>query len=195
MGLYPQKPGIRRVSSDVTGVNLIEGMIVHVSLTPAAVSATGVMAATALTSGAQAGVTAGITSPVIPRNVTIKGNASGNAGNVVVHGTNMNGTAISETIALNGATEVPGSKVFKTVTSVDFPAETHAGTDTTSIGLGGKIGLNHKLTVNTVLAAAYNNVREATDPVVAVSSSAIESNSVLLNTALAGAKVDFWYIV
>lgn len=192
---YPKRLGTGRLASNVNGVSIEERNVAHVSLTPDAVSATGVMAATALTAGAQAGVTAGITQPDVPRNVTVKGNASGITGDVIVHGTNINGDVINETIALNGSTEIAGNKAFKTVTSVDFPAETHAGTDTVSVGIGGKIGMNHKLSANTVIAAAYNNLRESTAPSVAVSSSAIESNTVLLNTSLAGAKVDYWYIV
>lgn len=197
MGWYAKKinNAQNKLQSDVTEVTVQEDFVAHVTLTPAAVSATGVMAATALAVGAQAGFTTGITSPVTPRNVTAKGNASGITGDVVIHGTNMNGEVISDTIALSGASEVAGVKAFKTVTSVDLPAETHAGTDTVSLGLGGKIGMNHKLAVNTVVAAAYNKVREATAPTVAVSATAIESNTILLNTALAGAEVQYWYIV
>src|SRR6266545_3502154 len=51
-----------------------------------------------------------ITNPDVPRTVTIKGNAGGIAGNVVVHGTNVEGAVITDTIALNGATEVEGVK-------------------------------------------------------------------------------------
>src|SRR5258706_7847748 len=98
------------------------------STTPALGTATYVHAAIALTSGAQVGYATGtFTNPDFPRIATIKGNASGNVGNVTVNGTNMAGTAITDTIALNGATEVLGVKTFATITSVDLPAETHAG--------------------------------------------------------------------
>ncbi len=96
--------------------------------TPAIGTATYVHAAIALTSGAQTGYATGtFTQPDFARIATVKGNASGITGNVVVHGTNIAGTAISDSIALSGASEVLGVKAFKTITSVDLPAETHAG--------------------------------------------------------------------
>ena len=113
---------------------------VKYTVAPTLQTATATKSALALTVGAQAGVTAGITQPDVPRILTIKGNASGVAGNVVVHGTNINDAIISDTIALSGTSEVLGAKAFKTVTSIDFPAETHSGTDTVSIGRGIKIG-------------------------------------------------------
>lgn len=131
-------------------------------LHPSAPSATAIMAATALTSGAQAGVTAGITQPDYPRVLTAKGNASGNAGDVVIHGTNFNDETISDTIALNGSTEVAGVKAFKTVTSVDFPAETHAGTDTVSIGQADKYGFPIAIpNASLVLAKTFNGAVDA----------------------------------
>jgi hypothetical protein len=123
--------------------------------TPAVGSAVAVKAAFALTAGAQTGVTAGITQPDVPRNVTIKGNASGITGNVKIYGTNFADAAISDTIALNGSTEVVGVKAFKTVTAIDFPAEVHAGTDTVSIGRGVKLGFPVALS-NAALCPVHN---------------------------------------
>lgn len=122
---------------------------------PALGSATATKVAFALTDAAQTGITAGITNPDVPRIVTVKGNASGISGDVVVHGTNINGEVISDTIALNGSTEVVGAKAFKTVTSIDYPAETNAGTDTVSIGRGVKIGFPAIIS-NTGLVIAKN---------------------------------------
>lgn len=107
--------------------------------TPAVKSATATKAALALTASVQTGVTAGITQPDVPRTITIKGNASGVAGNVVINGLDIAGTVVSDTIALNGATEVLGVAGFASITSIDYPAETHAGTDTVSIGRGAGI--------------------------------------------------------
>lgn len=122
---------------------------------PIAISATGIKAALTLTASAQPGVTAGITNPDVPRNVTVKGNAAGIVGNVVVYGTNFSDVAINETIALNGATEVAGNLAFKTVTSIDFPAQTHVGTDTVSVGISSKIGFPAILT-NAALCISHN---------------------------------------
>jgi len=110
------------------------------NVSPAVKSATATHAALALTVGAQAGVTTGITQPDVPRTITIKGNVSGITGNVVIHGTDIAGTVVTDTIALNGATEVLGVVAFASVTAIDFPAETHSGTDTVSIGRGAGIG-------------------------------------------------------
>ena len=99
----------------------------HYQTAPDAASATAVHAAVQLAASAQ-DVSSGITSPDVPRNVTVKGNIAGVAGNVVVSGTNIEGTAITDTIALNANTEVEGAKAFKTVTNINLPAQTHAPT-------------------------------------------------------------------
>lgn len=100
---------------------------VHHQLTPDAVSATAVMAAQNLAVEEQSKST-GLTSPDVPRTVTVKGNAAGIAGDVVITGTNVNGEEIEDTIALSGTDEIEGVKAFKTVTQVDLPAETHSPT-------------------------------------------------------------------
>lgn len=155
---------------------------------PAAASATAVHAAIAQTDAPQV-ITTEITNPDVPRNVTIKGNASGNAGDVVITGTNWEGDAITEAIALSGASEVVGNKAFATVTQIDVPAEVHAGTDTVSIGRGSKLGLPWKFTRDQLIQAYLNGAREATRPTVAFSASAVESNTVLLSGSLAGTAV------
>jgi hypothetical protein len=80
---------------------------------------------------------------------------------------------------------VQGSKAFKTVTQISIP--THDGNGaTTAIGFNEKMGLPFKLARNSVIAAYLNNVKEGTAPTVAVSSTALESNTVDLNSALNG---------
>jgi hypothetical protein len=113
---------------------------VKYTVAPAVGSATATKAALLLTVGAQAGVTAGITNPDVPRIVTIKGNGANVTGDVVIHGTNINDVVISDTIAASGASEVVGVKAFKTVTSIDYPPYAVAGTESISIGRGVKIG-------------------------------------------------------
>ena len=122
--------------------------------TPAVGTATYAHAAITLTASTQT-VTTGTTNPDFPRILTVKGNASGNAGNVVLTGTNFNDEVITETIALNGSSEVLGTKAFKTLTSIALPAETHAGTDTVSIGVGNKFGFPAVIS-NTGLVFAKN---------------------------------------
>jgi len=132
------------------------------STTPAIGTATYVHAAIALTDATQT-VTTAITNPDFPRIVTVKGNASGVAGNVVITGTDINGSALSDTIALNGASEVLGVKAFKTVTSIALPVEVHAGTDTVSVGVGNKIGFPIAIpNASTVIAKTFDGSVDST---------------------------------
>jgi hypothetical protein len=166
---------------------------------PALGTATAVHAAVTDT-GSQQVVTTAITNPPVPRNVTAT--AGGTAADikaiqVVVAGTNIYDEAITETLpafTVDTAGSVTGSKAFKTVTSITIPA--HDGTGaTTSIGLAGhgatvaRLGLPVKLDRDTIVNAYLNGVREATRPTVLFSSTAVESNTVQLNSALAGTAV------
>lgn len=108
--------------------------------TPAVKSATATKAAFTLLVAAQAGITAGITQPDVPRTVTVKGNDANVTGNVVIHGTNIADAVVTDTIAASGTSEVLGVVAFKTITSIDFPAYAVAGTETISIGRGAGIG-------------------------------------------------------
>lgn len=148
-----------------------------------------VLADTAMANGATTEVTAGITAPDVARSLTVKGNDANVTGNVVIAGTNIGGEAITETIALNGATAVNGNKAFKTVTSITLPAYAVANTERVRVGTGAKLGLPVKLSRNSVLAAFLAGAREATAPTVTVSATALESNTATLNSALAGTAV------
>lgn len=90
----------------------------------AAESDDGVLAATDLNATAQS-ITTGLTNPAVPRNVKVKGNASGINNVVKVWGTNFAGAAISEEITPNGTNAVAGNLAFKTITKVDLPVEDH----------------------------------------------------------------------
>jgi len=164
-----------------------------------AYSTTGVHAAVT-DNGSQQVVTTGITNPPCARNVTAT--AGGTAGDikaisVVVSGTDINGEAISETLpafTVDTAGTVTGSKAFATVTSITIPA--HDGTGaTTAVGFGSKLGLAHKLATNTVLLASLGGTKEGTAPTVATSSSAVCSNTMLLNSSLNGTQVLAYYLV
>jgi hypothetical protein len=159
----------------------------HYSLAPAAVSATAIHAAVTLTDEAQ-DVTTAITQPDFPRTLTAKGNASGIEGDVVITGTNILGVEITDTIALNGATEVEGAKAFASVTNIALPAETHEGTDTVSIGRGKKFGMPH-----VVYNAGFLLVKlfhaSADTGTLAVDADEIEKNLFALNGTPDGAKI------
>jgi len=166
---------------------------VHYQCAPDAVSATAVHAAIALTASTQ-NVTTAITNPDVPRTVTVKGNASGNAGNVVISGTDVEGGAITDTIALNGATEVEGVKAFATVTNIALPVETHAGTDTVSVGIAKKLGLPH-IVANAALLLVKLFDGSADSGSLAVDADEVEKNLFALNGTPDGAKlVDLFYL-
>lgn len=194
MNAYKHNLG-QTLTTDAASIDANRGFLAHVKIdTPAAQSITAVLSATSLTSEAQT-ITEGITDPDVPRNIKIKANAAGVTGDVVIHGTNINDDAISETIALNGNTEVQGNKAFKTITSIELPPETNAGTDTVSIGVANKLGLPYKLSLNTVLKAYRDGALEGTAPTVTVDPDNIENNTVLLNSALNGTDIDIILIV
>ena len=118
----------------VTAGALVSRKYLEYTIQPVLGSTTTIHAAIALTALAQAGY-AITTNPDVPRVINVTGNASGITGNVVIHGTDFLGASISDTIALSGSSTVAGVKAFATVTSVDLPAQTHAGTDTVAIGV------------------------------------------------------------
>lgn len=190
--------GNMRFASEVPQANiagtLAARFLAHYQIAPALQTATYVHAAITMTAAAQT-ITTGITQPDYPRIVTIKGNAVGNAGNVVIHGTNFAGDAISDTIALNGATEVLGVKAFLTVTSIVLPAETHAGTDTTSIGVGKLFGLPHiAYNASCMLLHLFNASNDA--GTLAVDADELEKNLYSCAGTPDGSKLlDLYYIV
>jgi len=141
-----------------------------------------------------------ITNPDYPRNVVI--NPDGVAADVAacditINGTDIYDAVLTEDIAIaeNQAHDTlsTGLKAFKTVTSIVIPIQDGAGA-TFHIGTGSKLGLDRKLRVNTVLAAALNSVREGTAPTVTVSPTVVALNTMTLNSSLAGTPVDAWFI-
>jgi hypothetical protein len=172
----------------ITGGTISEGVAHRVTPFPVGSPALGVdnavLADTAMDETDPTVVTEGITNPAVPRNLTVKGNDGNVAGDVVIAGTNIGGDVITETIALNGSSVVVGNKAFKTVTSITLPPYDTANTERVRVGTGAKLGLPVKLSRNSVLRAFHNGVLEGTAPTVAFSASALESNTVTLNTAL-----------
>lgn len=60
-------------------------------------------------------------------------------------GKDILGNAIVDTIALSGSSAVPGVKAFASVTEYTVPCETHAGTDTCSLGNTKAMGIPYLL--------------------------------------------------
>lgn len=187
----------QKIQSDVDGEAVDRCFVAHFQVAEGDAPAPdndGVHEAVDLGAEAQ-DVNSGITNPAVPRSLVVKGNASGIAGDVVITGTNYAEEEITETIALSGADAVAGSKAFKTVTNINLPAKSNDTGDSVSVGLGAKLGLPYLLSHDVVISAHLDNVREGTAPTVVVSSSAIESNTISLNSALDGSVVDAYLMV
>jgi len=197
------------IQAAIRGLTTVGGVSVALAVCVAggnwntAAVATGEIAAVLFAGGQTAAndvLITGITSPTYPRNVTAS--TDGTAGDVkavqvIITGTNYDDDVITETLPIftvNQKTTVVGSKAFKTVTSVTIPSHDDVGA-TTSIGWGVKLGFPYKLTHNTVLNAYLGNAIEAVAPTIAVSSTAIESNTITLATALNGSIVDAYLLV
>jgi hypothetical protein len=197
MGLYPynQKMG-QLIQTNVDKIVADMAFLAHFQISAAdavALSNTAVHAAITLTTAKD--VTTEITNPAVPRNIIVKGNAAGIAGDVVITGTDYAGEVITETIALNEASAVNGAKAFKTVTKIHVPAKTNGSGDTVSVGFGDALGLPFKLAHNTVFKSFLNNALEGTAATVTVSTTDICNNTIKLNSALNGSVVDAYLMV
>ena len=155
--------------------------------TPAVASATATKAAFTLLVAAQAGITAGITQPDVPRTVTVKGNDGNVSGDVVVHGTNFAGATVSDTIATSGSSEVLGLVAFKTITSIDFPAYSVAGTETISIGRGAGIGFPS--IINNAADVITHDFNGATDAGSVVADATLGKSVYIVAGTMDGAKI------
>ena len=124
-GFYPYNHRLEQeIQTDVTGVTADRAFVAHVNWADPAAATSDAIKTITLGAAAQT-ITTGITNPDYPRALAVAGNAAGIAGNVVIAGTNYAGEAITDTIALDGTTSKPGTKAFKTVTSITVPAQTH----------------------------------------------------------------------
>lgn len=125
MGRVGFNPALVPIKTDA-GVKIDMAFLAHFQVSAAnAVAADGDGVLTANLGAAAQAITSGLTSPAVPRALSVDGNVSGITGNVVIEGTNYAGETITETIALNGTTAVDGAKAFKTVTKVTLPVQVH----------------------------------------------------------------------
>ena len=115
------------ITTDAEGYGIPRAFLAHYHIDAedaTAESDDGILTATDLDATAKS-IAAGFNNPAVPRNVKVKGNASGVNNDVKVYGTNFAGEAINETITPNGTTAVAGDLAFKTITKVDLPVADH----------------------------------------------------------------------
>lgn len=141
--------------------------------------------------------------PDVPRNLTITPTGTTTdveACVIVVSGKNFLNQNITEnfTFLADASTAVTGSKAFKSVTSILWPANCESGgfAATWIVGTGSKLGLkNCMANAGDLSWAELGGAYEATRPTCAVSASAVESNTCSLNTALDGSKsADIFFV-
>lgn len=140
-----------------------------------------------------------IAQPPCARNVTVTVAAS-TAGDVkaaaiVVSGKNIADEDITEEFlpTENTPATLVGTKAFKSIDSIEVPAQDGASV-TVDVGFGELIGLPYKLPKKRVLVTLNDGAAD-TAPVLAVSESAIESNTVDFNGSLDGSVMDMSIIV
>jgi len=135
----------------------------------------------------------------VARNITVTQTATGTEdtnGTIVVAGTDLDGTAITETLTPNDGAVVAGAKAFLTVTSITGAGwvidAVEGKKDKVKVGFGDLIGLPNKLDVDTTVCAYLDGVREAL-AAVTVSDTDLASNTIDLTSALNGHEVKVLY--
>lgn len=151
-------------------------------------AANNVHASVTLTTAAQT-VTADITQPTSCRCLSVTGGAQ-QTGVVTINGTDIGDLPISENFTMISSTLIPGTKAFKTVTSIVYPPYTVDATKTCVVGDSDILGLPLMLPSATCIYATYvNGTLEATAATVTVSTTVASSNTLDPNSALAGTAV------
>lgn len=123
----------------VTGSSATTVAAVVERFTNPAAKAVGVHAAFA--SDNAAAITTGITNPAIPRSLQVVFAALWDGGDVTIIGTDQFDAAVTEVIPDTAGTTVEGSKIFKTVTSINQQTVGAGGALTATVQTGPKLGL------------------------------------------------------
>lgn len=141
--------------------------------------------------------------PDVARNIVIT--PTGTTGDVescvvVVNGLNYFGKSISEnfTFAADASGTVTGSKAFKSVSSVVFPANCESGSfgATWNVGIGEKIGLKNCLAAAGDFAWSHAaGVFSATRPTVVASATGVENNTADFAETMNGSTAFVGYFV
>ena len=203
MPRYPLRTGlIRQVQSDSDGIKTLLGQgVVYTPGSPAVDDVDYYVVSADMKVGAY---TLANTAPDVgARNVTVTqtaGDTEDTNGTIVVVGTALDGSVITETLTPNAGATVAGAVAFASITSitgVGWVIDAVEGTeDTITVGFGALLGLPDKLTDTAqVLAASLNNVKQATAPTVTVSPTDVSLNTVDLDSALNGTAVKVYYVI
>lgn len=145
------------------------------------------------TSAAAATVSSFLVQPDVPRNLVITPagtTADVAACTLTVTGKNYLNNTITESFVFadNASTATTGSKAFKTVTSIGFPAACEEGVfgANWSVGWGNKIGLKACMDFDHWLQSTLNGSYESTRATVTYDADEVEKNFVVFNGTLNG---------
>ena len=167
---------------------------------PAAASSTANIASTVGdTTGVDTAITTGITDPDFARALVVcptLNTADVAAGDVTIAGTNYLNESITDTITFieNDIDCRVGTKAFKTITSVTFPAEDSPYGASWSVGTTDVLGLDKCMGGDHYMFGTFNDVYEGTRATVTYDVDDVESNTIDLNSALDGSDVELYFI-
>jgi hypothetical protein len=129
-----------------------------------------------------------------PRCISATLNASSSCA-LNVTGTDAAGVVIYDNITISSTTTGQTNKAFKTVTRIRGDLVTGQTNKTVDVGVSDRLGLNSKLSLNTVIWAFLSTTREGTAPTVTVNSTILSLNTIDLNSALNSVPVWIYYVV
>lgn len=178
-------------STPVAGT-LTPRSVLEYEFAPANADNDAVHAAVTLSTAVQT-VTTGIGALDFPRCVCIVSNAAITT-KVTINGTDIEGTAISEELTLNGATPVNSTRAFKTVTSIVYPIRTNVG-DTVTVGYINTFGMPHVIPYAGCLLAYLFNGTTDTSGALTVDASLSKNVYALNGTPDNSKKVALFYLV
>ncbi len=187
---------LRRENRDLKLVTqqLIEKQTIS---TPETASTTYVISGTAGNTSAAASVlTTGYTNPDVPRviNITPTGTTTDlETCTITVAGTNINYGAISEDFAFaaNASTATTGTKAFRSITSITFPANCESGSYATTFNIGVTDTLGLKRCMDKTghgIFSTFDGTYESTRSTFTADVDEVEKNTVDLNSAMDGLK-------
>jgi len=207
MGLFPRNPNVdTNLQTNVLGTVYGQEYVAHVVWDdPAAADEDGSDLGSVETSAA--GTTAvdvsSITQPDVPRNVVINPSdlgttTDGKAGDITITGTAIDGSVISEAIAVvdNQAHDTlsAGLAAFASITAISILIQDGADAEY-YVGYGDVLGLPYTRAILPCLAAYLNEALEGTAPTIVADASDIENNTIELNSALDTNQVDAYLVV
>lgn len=155
------------------------------------------------TSASAVVITSGFTQPDVPRNISMT--PTGTTGDVescviTLTGTNIKGQVITDTLTFSAdaSTIQSGTKAFKTLTSISFPADCESGgfAATWSVGVGEKIGLKQCMANAGDWAwSSVGGTYESTRATVVVDADEVEKNTADFNGTMNGTNRFIGYFV